>query len=78
MGEPEKLAAYLLENDKSWDDAKISAAMNKGEEKFVKLAEPVPVFITYYTSWVDDAGKLQFREDIYGHDADVTKKMFLN
>ena len=78
LGEPEKLAAYLLENDKSWDDAKISAAMNKGEEKFVKLAEPVPVFITYYTSWVDDAGKLQFREDIYGHDADVTKKMFLN
>ena len=77
LGEPAKLAAYLLKDEKGWDDAKINAAMNKGEEKFVKLSEPVPVFITYYTAWVDDAGKLQFREDIYGHDAEVTKKMFL-
>ena len=77
LAEPAKLAAYLLKDEKGWDDAKINAAMNKGEEKFVKLSEPVPVFITYYTSWVDDAGKLQFREDIYGHDAEVAKKMFL-
>ena len=77
LAEPAKLAAYLLQNDKSWDDSKINAAMNKGEEKFVKLKEPVPVFITYYTAWVDDAGNLQFRDDIYGHDAEVMKKMFL-
>jgi murein L,D-transpeptidase YcbB/YkuD len=77
LAEPQKLAAYLLQNEKNWGEAKINAAMNKGEEKFVKLSEPVPVFISYYTAWVDDAGKLHFREDIYGHDAEVMKKMFL-
>jgi L,D-transpeptidase YcbB len=52
--------------------------MNSGEEKFVKLKNPVPVFITYYTAWVDEQGKLNFREDIYGHDAKLANKMFTN
>jgi murein L,D-transpeptidase YcbB/YkuD len=51
--------------------------MNSGEEKYVKLDNPVPVFITYYTAWVDESGKLNFREDIYGHDKEVAAKMFL-
>jgi murein L,D-transpeptidase YcbB/YkuD len=32
--------------------------------------------ITYYTAWVDDNGKLNFRDDIYGHDKDLAQKMF--
>ncbi len=78
LAEPEKLANYLLDDDKKWDKNKINEAMNEGTEQYVKLKEPVPVFISYYTAWVDDAGKLQFREDIYGHDKEVSKKMFLN
>lgn len=74
--EPEKLANYLLRNNPEWTPEKINAAMNSGDEKFVKLQKPVPVFITYYTAWVDEAGKLNFREDIYGHDAKVARKMF--
>jgi murein L,D-transpeptidase YcbB/YkuD len=32
--------------------------------------------ITYYTAWVDESGRLNFREDIYGHDAKLAQKMF--
>jgi murein L,D-transpeptidase YcbB/YkuD len=31
---------------------------------------------TYYTAWVDENGRLNFREDIYGHDASLARKMF--
>ena len=34
------------------------------------------VFITYYTAWVDDAGQLNFREDIYDHDKTLVGRMF--
>jgi L,D-transpeptidase YcbB len=78
LQEPEKMANYLLRNDPSWTPERINEAMNSGEEKFVKLKTPVPVFITYYTAWVDEQGKLNFREDIYGHDAKLAKKMFTN
>jgi len=29
----------------------------------------IPVHLTYQTAFVDDAGKLQLREDVYGRDA---------
>jgi murein L,D-transpeptidase YcbB/YkuD len=77
LGEPEKMAEYLLKGDPRWTPDKIFEAMNSGEEKYVKLDNPVPVFITYYTAWVDESGKLNFREDIYGHDKEVAAKMFL-
>jgi len=78
LQEPEKMANYLLRDDPSWTPEKINEAMNSGEEKFVKLKTPVPVFITYYTAWVDEQGRLNFREDIYGHDAKLAHKMFTN
>lgn len=76
LSEPEKMAEYLLRNNPEWTPDKIAEAMNGDKEKYVKLSKPVPVLITYYTAWVDDNGLLNFRDDIYRHDADLTKKMF--
>ena len=75
LADPEKLANYLL-RDSDWDAKKIQVAMNSNKEEYVKLKNPVPVFITYYTAWVDDNGVLNFRDDIYGHDEAVAGKMF--
>jgi L,D-transpeptidase YcbB len=35
----------------------------------LKFPTPIPVNITYQTAFVDDAGVLQFRKDVYGRDA---------
>lgn len=77
LKEPEKLANYVLRSQPEWTPEKIEEAMNSGEEKFVKIKDPIPVLITYYTAWVDDNGQLNFREDIYGHDGSLATKMFL-
>jgi len=76
LADPEKMARYLLRNDASWTPEKIEEAMNSGEEKTVRLKDPVPVFISYYTAWVDESGRLNFRDDIYNHDKDLRQKMF--
>ena len=76
LSEPEKMANYLLRNQPEWTPEKINAAMNSGDQQFVKLKNPVPVFITYYTAWVDENGVLNFREDIYQHDQQLLNKMF--
>jgi murein L,D-transpeptidase YcbB/YkuD len=36
----------------------------------------MPVIITYLTSWVGNDGLLNFREDIYGHDARMAERLF--
>jgi len=65
---PLDLAHYVLSDQPEWTPEKINAAMHEGKEKVVFLKSPLPVHLLYWTSWVDKAGALQFREDIYGHD----------
>jgi L,D-transpeptidase YcbB len=77
LSDPEKMAQYLLRDQAEWTPEKIDEAMNSGHEQYVKLKDPVPVIITYYTAWVDDNGQLNFRDDIYSHDQDLGSKMFV-
>ena len=76
LADARKLASHLLRNDSGWTDQKIIAAMNSGKEKFVTLKETIPVFIGYFTAWVNSKGELNFRDDIYGHDKKMAEKMF--
>lgn len=76
LAEPTRLASYLLRGNTAWTDSRMNEAMYAGEEKWVTLAEPVPVAITYFTAWVDGDGKVNFREDIYGHDKALAERLF--
>lgn len=76
LAEPKKLAGYLLADQSQWTSTKIDRAMNSKTEVWVNMKQPVPVFITYFTSWVDKDGLLNFREDLYGHDRAMAKQMF--
>jgi len=76
LAQPKKLAEYLLSERPEWTSAKIEQAMNKKTEVWVNMKQPVPVFITYFTSWVDKDGLLNFRDDLYGHDQNMASQMF--
>jgi murein L,D-transpeptidase YcbB/YkuD len=78
LAEPFKLAQYLLRNDPAWTPQKIEAAMNSGKEQIVSLSTPVPVSIAYFTAWVDDRGLLHLREDVYGLDKEMAKRVARN
>jgi murein L,D-transpeptidase YcbB/YkuD len=76
LAEADKLAEYLLRNEPEWSRDRIHGAMTSGREQVVRLKEPRPVSIVYFTAWVDDQGLVHFREDIYGHDARFVKELF--
>jgi L,D-transpeptidase YcbB len=65
--EPVRLASALL----GWAPERIEAALAKGENAYVRLPEQVPVYLTYFTAWVEPDGTVQFRDDIYGRDANL-------
>jgi murein L,D-transpeptidase YcbB/YkuD len=78
LADPVWMANYLLENSSEWTPERIEEAMNSGVEKTVRLKNSIPVIITYYTAWIDENKKMNFREDIYGNDSAVAAKMFSN
>lgn len=68
---PDQYAAVLLnitEPNQHYTPERIRS-MYGSSEVDLKFPTPIPVNITYQTAFVDDAGKLQFRRDVYGRDA---------
>lgn len=78
LSQPVKLAEYLLADQKQWSPDRIAKAMKSTKEIWVGMKKPVPVFITYFTAWVDQNGRLNFRDDIYGHDQKMAEQMFVS
>ena len=76
LSDARKMAGYLLRNDASWTAIKIDSAMHQQKEKWVTLKKTMPVFIAYFTSWVDSNGVLQFRKDIYNLDTQLEQLLF--
>lgn len=68
VAEPQDLAALLLADQPTWDGERIDATFTSLQHKVVRLKHPMPVHLQYWTAWVDDNGRVQFREDIYQRD----------
>ena len=66
----EKLLSLVLPKER-YTEARLEL-MFGGSEININFPTFIPVHLTYQTAFVDDAGKLQLREDVYGRDA----KMF--
>jgi len=79
IAEPKKFAQYLLSADTSmiYTSKVIDSLMHLTKEKWVTLKKAIPVYVVYFTAWVDKAGLLNFRKDIYGHDAKMSAKLFV-
>ncbi|MFL6260267.1 MAG: murein L,D-transpeptidase [Thermoanaerobaculia bacterium] len=70
---PVELAEYLLKDDPAWTPERIAAVLAKGREAWVTIPKPLPVHLVYWTAWVDGAGTLQLRDDLYGRDKPLLK-----
>ncbi len=78
IGEPKKFAEYLLRSDTvKYSPHNIDSLMHSPKEIWVTLNKTVPVFIGYFTAWVDSQGVLNFRKDIYKHDDAMAAKLFV-
>jgi murein L,D-transpeptidase YcbB/YkuD len=68
---PAKYAEVLLDiarPGEHWTADKVTRMFGRGEQDLALQPTPIWVHLTYQTAFVDDAGKLQFRRDVYGLD----------
>ena len=75
--QPMKLQEFLLkdksESEKIINETEAASRGQKVDSRWVKIQNPVPVFISYYTAFTDDKGALITANDVYGYD-----KLLLN
>jgi murein L,D-transpeptidase YcbB/YkuD len=69
---PLELARLVLEGTSDWNPERMQAAVDSGKTVRVSLPEPVPMYLFYWTSFVDSQGGVYFWDDIYGWDKRLT------
>ena len=74
--QPKRLAEYVLREQKEWTSARIDSAMNGEKELQITLTKTYPVLIAYFTAWVDEQGRLNFRKDIYNKDHRLAEMIY--
>ncbi|MBC7933822.1 MAG: L,D-transpeptidase family protein [Rhizobacter sp.] len=74
--DPFWLAQYLLRKDSLWTAGKIAEIVTAGASFSIKIDPVVPVYIVYFTAWVDSKGQINFRNDVYDLDKKLALEIF--
>lgn len=72
---PMELARHLLARAPEWSREKMDEVLATRTSETVLLPEPVPVYIQYWTAWVDEEGRIQFRDDVYHRDSRLLSQL---
>ena len=65
----DQLVLALFNYDKNLSEKKINQIYQQGDERYLQVRPKVAVYLMYWTAWTDQAGRLQWREDIYQKDS---------
>lgn len=77
VSDPLALAIFVLESQEGgWVKEKVMELYNQDSRKVIRLSHPVPVHITYLTSWVDKDGTINFNSDIYARDEKLFNALY--
>lgn len=69
---PQRLAEFLVQDDPQWSMARAERLLESGlPDRWMRLADAVPIYIVYFTASVDALGAPRFHPDIYDRDRRV-------
>lgn len=68
---PFDLAYTLLEPQTDDPQGLFQSTLRNPRETRIDLAQPVPIYLTYQTVFIDEDGQLAYRVDVYGRDSVV-------
>jgi murein L,D-transpeptidase YcbB/YkuD len=76
VDQPFRLAEAVLGPGSGWPEERVRKLVGSSE-RYINLARPLPIHIEYFTAFVDEAGRLQLRGDLYGYSAKVRQALGL-
>ena len=71
LHKPREMAAAVLGTSVDY----VSGQIAGGQNKAIAVKNKIPVYVSYFTAWPNDAGKVRYYTDIYGRDKALTKAL---
>jgi murein L,D-transpeptidase YcbB/YkuD len=75
LEKPIPLAKQLLAADPAWSPEVVDATIAAGKTVRAPLAQPIAVFLLYWTAYVTPDGQVNFRDDPYGWDRELVLRI---
>lgn len=72
LGRPFDLAYTLLARQTGDPKGEFKRHLDTGQESVLRLVQPVPVHLVYFTAWPNARGHVDYRRDVYGRDAKIS------
>ena len=69
LSEPRRIANFVLEKNPTWSNDRLEAYLKKDKTIEITADNHLPVYIFYYTAWMDEKGSLIVGDDLYGKDS---------
>ncbi len=77
VDDPFRFAETVLGRANGWSEQRVKKLIG-GKERYVYLPKPLPVYLEYFTAFVDESGELQLRDDVYGYSRRVKAALGLD
>ena len=77
MDKAKELAMLILKDDPDWPVERINEAIKGEKETICILKNQIPVYIGYFTAWVNEDGTIHFYEDVYHRDKQLASLLFM-
>lgn len=68
LEKPQQLARVLLKGDARWPDTRLETLLARQKTRHFRLPQRLPLYLSYWTAWLDRDGQVHFRKDIYQQD----------
>jgi len=77
MKRPFEMADFILRDKPGWSQDKTDAVLDtkKIRDIFLPREATIPVYLVYYTTWIDDNNEIVFGNDLYGYDDEIIKML---
>ena len=75
LEKPELLAKTVFAGDPTWTPDVIDATIASGDTVRAPLQQSIAVFLFYWTAYVAPDGAVNFRQDPYGWDAELVRRL---
>ncbi len=65
LEKPMLFAEFLLKDDPNWSKEKLLKQIDSKMTLRIPIKRKIPLFLVYWTSWINSKGSVHFRNDIY-------------
>ena len=71
LADPRAMAAAVLQTS----EEQVASYIAGGQNQTIPVKNKLPVYVSYFTAWPDDNGKIGYYADVYGRDKALTKAL---